>query len=124
MALEDACPHRKLPLSHGRLLDDRVECGYHGLTFDCSGNCVHAPTQQNAPPEISVKSYPVEDRYGLLWIWMGAPDAANADEIFYIENYDNPAWGKTRGGSMDVACHYLYVTDNLLDQSHVAWVHV
>jgi phenylpropionate dioxygenase-like ring-hydroxylating dioxygenase large terminal subunit len=36
VALEDACPHRKLPLSMGRLIDDVVECGYHGLTFDCS----------------------------------------------------------------------------------------
>ena len=44
VALEDACPHRKLPLSHGRLHADRVECGYHGLTFDCLGRCVHAPT--------------------------------------------------------------------------------
>jgi vanillate O-demethylase monooxygenase subunit len=124
VALEDACPHRKLPLSHGRLHADRVECGYHGLTFDCSGRCVHAPTQQESPPNVGVKSYPVVDRYGLLWIWMGAPDAANADDIYHIENYDNPAWGKTAGGSMDIACHYLYVIDNLLDPSHVAWVHV
>ena len=44
VALEDACPHRKLPLSKGRILGDVVECGYHGLQFDCSGNCVVAPT--------------------------------------------------------------------------------
>ena len=37
VALEDACPHRKLPLSQGRIKGDTVECGYHGLTFDCSG---------------------------------------------------------------------------------------
>jgi phenylpropionate dioxygenase-like ring-hydroxylating dioxygenase large terminal subunit len=42
-ALEDACPHRKLPLSMGRLKGDEVECGYHGLTFDCSGACVRSP---------------------------------------------------------------------------------
>ncbi|MEA3094357.1 MAG: hypothetical protein QOJ04_5699, partial [Caballeronia sp.] len=42
-ALEDACPHRKLPLSMGRLQDGQIECGYHGLTFDCSGTCVRAP---------------------------------------------------------------------------------
>src|SRR3546814_13572004 len=48
-ALEDACPHRKLPLSMGRLLDDTVECGYHGLGFDCSGRCVRAPGLAHAP---------------------------------------------------------------------------
>jgi len=41
-ALEDSCPHRRLPLSKGRLLGDQVECGYHGLTFDCSGACTVA----------------------------------------------------------------------------------
>ena len=45
VALEDACPHRKLPLSMGRIVGDFVECGYHGLTFDCTGSCVAAPTQ-------------------------------------------------------------------------------
>ena len=42
-ALEDACPHRKLPLSMGRIKGDEVECGYHGLTFDCSGTCTRVP---------------------------------------------------------------------------------
>ena len=49
-ALEDACPHRKLPLSMGRIKGDAVECGYHGLTFDCSGQCVDAATQERIPP--------------------------------------------------------------------------
>ena len=124
VALEDACPHRKLPLSCGRLDDGVVECGYHGLTFDKTGRCVYSPTQPESVPNVGVKSYPVVDRYGLLWIWMGDVSAADPDEIFHIENYHNPNWGKTASGSMDIACHYLYVTDNLLDPSHVAWVHV
>ncbi|MEX0304589.1 MAG: RHO alpha subunit C-terminal catalytic domain-containing protein, partial [Leisingera sp.] len=39
-------------------------------------------------------------------------------------NFDNPTWGKTAKGAMEMACHYLYITDNLLDPSHVAWVHL
>ena len=125
VALEDACPHRKLPLSMGQLAGDRVVCGYHGLTFDCSGSCVEAPTQRgNIPKRAVVKSYPVEDRYGLLWIWMGDADKATPDEIFHIPNYDNPAWGATDGGSLHLGCNYLWMADNLLDPSHVAWVHV
>ena len=49
VALEDACPHRKLPLSLGRRQGDDIECGYHGLTFDCSGSCVRAPGSKHAP---------------------------------------------------------------------------
>ncbi|KMW57489.1 Vanillate O-demethylase oxygenase subunit [Candidatus Rhodobacter oscarellae] len=121
-ALEDACPHRKLPLSMGNLHGDRVECGYHGLTFDGAGACVSAPTQGDPiPKRARVRSYPVEDRYGFLWIWMGE-DAPG--EIIDIPNYDNPAWGKTARGALTIACNYLYVIDNLLDPSHVAWVHV
>jgi len=125
VALEDACPHRKLPLSDGMLDGDRVVCGYHGLTFDCSGKCVDAPTQRgNIPKRAVVKSYPVQDRYNLLWIWMGDPDKADPDLIFPIENFDNPDWGCTDGGTLPIGCNYLWVADNLLDPSHVAWVHV
>ena len=125
VALEDACPHRKLPLSQGRLQKNKVVCGYHGLTFDCTGACVEAPTQRgNIPKRAVVKSYPVVDRYRLLWIWMGDPEKAKPDDIFEIENFDNPEWGYTDGGVLPIECNYLWVVDNLLDPSHVAWVHV
>lgn len=124
-ALEDACPHRKLPLSMGALEGDTVVCGYHGLTFDCTGACTDSPTQRGMTPRRAVvRSYPVVDRYRLLWIWMGDADKADPDEIFEIENFDNPAWGYTDGGTLPIACNYLWVVDNLLDPSHVAWVHV
>ena len=124
VALENACPHRKLPLSMGKLKDDAIECGYHGLTFDGYGQCVAAPTQQGRIPRAQVRSYPVVDRYRFLWIWMGDPSLADPDDIFPIENFENPEWGCTDGGVLDIDCNYLWVADNLLDPSHVAWVHV
>jgi len=125
VALENACPHRKLPLSMGKIVNGNIECGYHGLTFDGAGKCVFAPTQPDSiPPKAKVKSYPVIDRYRLLWIWMGDPELAEPDKIFFVENYDNPDWGYTDGGVLDIDCNYLWVADNLLDPSHVAWVHV
>ena len=123
VALEDACPHRKLPLSKGRLLGDVVECGYHGLQFDCSGNCVLAPTQERIPPTAKVRKFPVVEKWGFVWIWMGEVDQADEAKIFNIENFDNPLWGMTEGGTLNIQCHYLWLTDNLLDPSHVAWVH-
>jgi len=123
VALEDACPHRKLPLSMGRLKGDAVECGYHGLTFDCAGKCIDAATQTRIPPFAVVRSYPVRDKYGLLWIWMGDPARATEQPSFAIENYGDPAWHTTTGDFMPIGCHYLWMADNLLDPSHVAWVH-
>ena len=123
VALEDSCPHRRLPLSRGRLLNGNVECGYHGLQFDRSGQCVAAPTQDRIPPSAKVRSYPVVDRWGLAWIWMGDAELSDDSLIVEIENHDNPDWGLTTGDALTCACNYQYLTDNLLDPSHVAWVH-
>ena len=122
-ALEDACPHRKLPLSMGRLVADAVVCGYHGLTFDAAGTCVAAPTSAAIPPKACVRSYPTAERYGLVWIWMGDPARADPATIIDIPQWGSPDWGYNRGPVMPLDCHYLYVTDNLLDPTHVTWVH-
>ncbi|MGV7242786.1 aromatic ring-hydroxylating dioxygenase subunit alpha [Caballeronia sp. M23-90] len=123
VALEDACPHRKLPLSMGRLKGEHVECGYHGLTFDGAGTCVRAPGNARIPPGARVQSYPAHERYGLVWLWMGPPEHADPAAIIEVPEWGDPAWGINQGDAMTVDCHYLYVTDNLLDPSHVAWVH-
>lgn len=123
VALEDACPHRKLPLSKGRIRDGNLECGYHGLTFDHSGECVWAPGAGSIPPAARVRAYPVHEKYGLVWIWMGDAAAADPGKIIDIPNYDDPGWGINRGAAMELECNYLFVCDNLLDPTHVAWVH-
>ena len=50
VVLDDRCCHRGLPLSRGRVIDDGIECGYHGLVFDRSGRCVRVPGQTKVPP--------------------------------------------------------------------------
>ena len=124
VALEDACPHRKLPLSMGKRQDDHIVCGYHGLTFDRTGACVASPTQARIPSTARVRSYPTADRWGLVWIWMGDPAKADPAKIVGIDNHNSVGWGMTNGDSMTCGCNYLYLVDNLLDPSHVAWVHV
>lgn len=122
-ALEDSCPHRRLPLSMGRLVGDTVECGYHGLTFDCSGQCIHAPGMSRPPKAAVVHSYPTVSRYGFVWLWMGDAGRADASLIPEVDHWGDPQWGMNRGDAMVLDCNYLYVTDNLLDPSHVSWVH-
>lgn len=123
VVLEDACPHRMLPLSMGRLIGDTVECGYHGLTFDCSGKCVKAPGTNMIPKSAVVRQYPSVERYGLVWVWMGDAELADESKIIEIAEWGRDDWGVNSGDAMEMACNYLYITDNLLDPSHVSWVH-
>ncbi|MDR3372087.1 MAG: aromatic ring-hydroxylating dioxygenase subunit alpha [Ancalomicrobiaceae bacterium] len=124
VALEDACPHRKLPLSMGKLVGDDIECGYHGLKFDCAGHCIRVPATPTSAASAHVRAYPVEDRYGFTWVWPGDPALADPAKIFDIVEWGKPGWGYTKPGVMEIGCDYRYITDNLLDPSHVAWVHV
>jgi phenylpropionate dioxygenase-like ring-hydroxylating dioxygenase large terminal subunit len=123
VALEDACVHRKLPLSMGHIKGDNVECGYHGMTYNAAGRCVRIPCADRIPQGARVRSYPIVSRFGLLWIWMGDAELADQSKIFDVKHWGDPSWGITRGDAMTVDCNYLYMTDNLLDPSHVAWVH-
>lgn len=64
-ALDDRCPHRFAPLSMGKLDNDRVRCGYHGLEFDSSGACVRNPHGAGKIPRAAqIRSHPVAERYG------------------------------------------------------------
>lgn len=123
VALEDACVHRKLPLSDGRLVGDRVQCGYHGMEFGCSGACERIPGQKNIPPKAKVRSYPTAEKWNWVWIWMGDADKADESLIMDVPYFDDPNWGINRGPAMNIACHYQIYTDNLLDPAHVTFVH-
>ena len=48
-ALQDRCPHKLLPLSKGRVIDDEIECGYHGSVFGADGRCKKIPGQPRVP---------------------------------------------------------------------------
>ena len=123
VALEDRCPHRRLPLSMGRLVDgDILQCHYHGLRFDRIGACVRVPGQDMIPQTARVKAYPVVDRYKWLWIWMGDPALADPTTIPDYHWLDDAAWG-AKTDYLHALCNWQLVNDNLLDLTHLAFVH-
>ena len=78
VALRDVCPHRFAPLNKGKLVGDRVQCGYHGLEFDGTGACVHNPHGNGRiPGTAKVAAYPAVERDGMIWIWMGEAELAD-----------------------------------------------
>lgn len=119
-AIADRCPHRFVPLSMGRLAEGQVRCGYHGLGFDRSGKCVHNPHGPTAG--LAVRAWPISEQAGLLWIWMGDPDRAADTGIPAFEQVD-PASHHIRHGYLHGRAHYELMTDNILDLSHIEFLH-
>lgn len=122
-ALEDLCPHRLMPLSFGRRMGDELVCGYHGMRFDIAGACTLAPGQANIPSKAAVRTFPLEERHGLLWIWMGDPALAGTDLIPDIRWNKHPQWTPSRGYH-HVQANYRLCVDNLMDLGHESWVHL
>ena len=123
-ALKDRCPHRFAPLNLGKFDGERIECPYHGLKFDMTGSCVFNPHGNGAIPQAAfVKSYPVAERQGIVWIWMGDPERADPSTIVDLsELAPRPDWSIVRDRLL-VKVHYELVTDNLMDLSHVRYLH-
>jgi phenylpropionate dioxygenase-like ring-hydroxylating dioxygenase large terminal subunit len=123
VALLDRCPHRFAPLSMGRLKGDAVECGYHGLAFDCTGACVRNPHSDVIPAAARVRSFPLVERYDAVWIWMGDPQRADAALIPNFDFLDDKTHRRAVRGFTHVQANYLLEADNLLDLSHIDFVH-
>ena len=73
------CPHRGTDLAYGRLEDGGLRCAFHGWLFDVSGRCLQTPAEpddSNLCANIRQKSYPVVERSGILWAYLGARRAA------------------------------------------------
>ncbi|MBB4858634.1 vanillate O-demethylase monooxygenase subunit [Novosphingobium chloroacetimidivorans] len=122
VALEDRCVHRLAPLSLGRCEGEGLRCMYHGMLFDAAGTVIEIPGQSLIPPNAKVRSYPVVERDSWIWVWMG--DAAAADEaaIPRSRSLDDPDY-ILRHGWLDYDAEAQLINDNLLDFSHLSFVH-
>lgn len=121
-AIHDRCWHRYAPLSLGKLENDQVTCGYHGLVFNSEGKCTHLPNQERIPPNACVKAFPVVEKHGFIWLWPG--DSEKADDSCIPDLYwnDSPDW-RGDGGIVPMSCDYRLLIDNLMDLTHETYVH-
>jgi vanillate O-demethylase monooxygenase subunit len=122
MAFEDRCAHRHLPLSMGKMVGNMLQCHYHGLRYDKTGKCVRVPGQDHIPMNARVKSFPVVERYRWVWVWMGDPVLADPDKITDFHWFSDPAWG-AKHSYLHVQANWQLIVDNLLDLTHLAFVH-
>lgn len=129
-ALRDVCPHRAMPLSKGWFDGERVQCCYHGWVFDKDGVCQDIPWllgHENVDPtKVKVRSYPVHEAQGNIWIFMGEKAADTPEST----GQKPPAMpGFTDAAKPDLwsksvfRCPFDYAVIGLMDSGHVPYVH-
>ena len=123
ISLRDRCPHRFAPLSRGTVIDDHIQCPYHGLVFNAAGQCVANPLDDNAPAAARVQSFPVVEQDGIVWFWPGDPDQRDRSMIPDFSYLLDTQTFRHVFGCTQIKSHFELETDNLMDLSHVTMLH-
>jgi len=126
IALADRCPHRGMPLSKGKVIDNVIQCGYHGIQYGKTGQCVKIQSQQSLPKAMSVRKYPVVETWQWVWIWPG--DSTKADPAL-IPDHNKLGLGGAEGWYstpilfMPLDSNSEMLHENLLDTTHISFLH-
>ena len=120
--LEDRCCHRGVQLSLGSVTPEgRIACRYHGWEYDASGRCQHVPSLcagSRVPDGFRVRSRPCVEQDHYVWAWMGEePPPAGPSPIRHAADH---GWTQ---GVIESACSADLLMDNILDASHIPFVH-
>lgn len=124
VALHDRCAHRGFPLSRGRVRGDTLVCGYHGIAYGADGHaaCVPADDRAAARAAMRVSAFALVERPPFLWLWPGAPEAADPARIPEHPWLSDPGWAFAMGMT-DIEANYLGLHENLLDTTHFSFLH-
>ncbi len=126
-ALSDTCIHRGAALSAGKVRGDCLACPYHGWQFNGDGQVRKIPSlgpgsEQRIPQRGRIDAYPVEERYGLIHVFLGDLPAAERAPILEVPEYGQKGWRHT---IVDYAweSNYERNIENGLDPAHNEFVH-
>jgi vanillate O-demethylase monooxygenase subunit len=122
VAMEDRCLHRAFPLSVGRVVGDRIVCGYHGFEYGPDGACVKVPSQESVPAGACVRTYAVHEQPPFVWIWLGDPGSAALRPVPRTPWLEDPQWAST-GTRLHVQANYMLLHEHYLDLTNVFVMH-
>lgn len=124
-ALEDRCPHRQVKLSHGAVVGQKLQCAYHAWQFDAQGHCAEVPYLEpnQKLPACKIRSYPVREQDGFIWVWPGDMALLNTDagatapEPLAIPEWEHLNYIATVS-TIDCEAHFSFLIENLMDMYH------
>jgi phenylpropionate dioxygenase-like ring-hydroxylating dioxygenase large terminal subunit len=118
----DLCLHRGVPLSLGWVEEDSLVCGYHGFRYNAQGQCTRIPAHPGAaiPPKLCLKTYPTQERYGLVWTCLSGQPAAPLPEL---PEWDDPSYQRAMPEPIDLKATAGRQLEGFLDVAHFAWIH-
>ncbi len=123
-AAVDKCPHRGVQLSLGEVVDDHLQCPFHGFEYDASGKCVHVPANGRGgviPATLRLSVYPTYEAYGYIWVWWGENPPSDLEPPLFFDNLDDTFYYASAHDPWDA--HYSRVIENQLDVVHLPFVH-
>jgi phenylpropionate dioxygenase-like ring-hydroxylating dioxygenase large terminal subunit len=123
-AAVDKCPHRGVQLSLGEVVDDHLQCPFHGFEYDASGKCVHVPANGRGgviPATLRLNVYPTYEAHGYIWVWWGQNPPADLEPPLFFEDIDDTFYYASAHDPWDA--HYSRVIENQLDVVHLPFVH-
>jgi len=123
--VSDTCIHRGGSLGKGWVEGDNIVCPYHGWQYAASGRCQKIPSQKTgAPPaRAKVDSYPVEERYGIVFAFLGDLPENERPQMFEIPEAGQEGWRASVPSTRVVHCYYERSMENGLDPMHNEFVH-
>jgi phenylpropionate dioxygenase-like ring-hydroxylating dioxygenase large terminal subunit len=124
--LSDTCIHRGASLGMGKCKEDgTVQCPYHGWRFNSAGECTRIPSigkTTKPPPRARVDAYPVQEKYGIVFAFLGDLPEAERPPIMPVEEHGTPEWRATVI-TFNINYHYERSIENGLDPAHNEYVH-
>jgi phenylpropionate dioxygenase-like ring-hydroxylating dioxygenase large terminal subunit len=123
-AVENRCAHRHIKLSLGEVTGCTLTCAYHGWSYDEQGRLVEIPHEMFGRPfpNVRIRSYPVQSRYGLIWLFPGDPDRAKQRRIPQIPELEGPDRWACVPLDFTWRAHFSIIVDNVIDFTH-AYLH-
>lgn len=117
------CPHRGADLSIGEVHDSSIGCPYHGWEFSSGdGACVRVPSledQARIPPKARIRTYPVEERYGLVWTVLEDP----IEPLYELEEWTAEEFEWLPAEPLDSPVGVAVSVENFRDVAHFPFVH-